>query len=118
MHRLTIAAITLATALSFIPATAGEGSVTVTASVPERSGTYQVKAVTVAYGDLDVTKADGAAALLDRIDRASRVVCGERAGSTMTEERTKIFDACRARATRYAVMTVDAPQLTQVAASH
>jgi len=117
MYRFTIAAVTLATALSFIPASAGEASVTVTASAPARSGEMQVKGVAVAYGDLDITKAEGAAALLDRIEHASRLVCGERAGYTMDGPRTKIFDTCRARTTHYAVMTVDAPQLTQLAAS-
>jgi len=118
MHRFTIAAVTLATALSFVPALASEASVTVTASAPTPSGSYHVLAVAVAYGDLDVTKADGAAALLDRIARASRLVCGERAGHTMDPALTKKFDACRARATRYAVMAVDTPQLTQIAAAH
>ena len=118
MNRFSLAAIAFVAALSFVPASAGDASVTVTGSAPARSGVYQLKAVNVVYSDLDVTKAEGAAALLDRIEHASRVVCGERAGFTMDSMRTKIFDTCRARATHYAAMTVDAPQLTQLAASH
>ena len=118
MNRFSIAAAALATALSFVPALANEASVTVTASAPTPSGVYRLLEVAVPYGDLDVTKTDGAAALLDRIERASRVVCGERAGYTMGDARTRLFNTCRARATHYAVDAVAMPQLTQVAAAH
>jgi len=117
MNRLSITAFAFVTALSFVPALANEAAVSVSASAPTASGDYRVLRMTVAYGDLDVTKADGAAALLDRIERASRVVCGERAGYTMSDARTRLFNTCRARATHYAVDAVAMPQLTQIAAA-
>jgi len=72
---------------------------------------------TVSYAGLDLGTAQGAAALLDRIDAAARVVCGEKAGRKMNETRTKLFDNCLARTTADAVKAVNVPQLTQVAAS-
>lgn len=115
MHR-TLSAAALAAVL-FVPAMAQPASITVSASAPTDSGLYQVKAVKVTLADVDLGTAQGAAALLDRIDAAARLVCGERAGHTMNESRAKIFATCRARAVRYAVQDVDAPQLTQLAAT-
>ena len=116
MYR-TLSAAALAAVL-FVPAMAQPASITVSASAPTVSGLYQVKAVNVAFADVDIGTAQGAAVLLDRIDAAARLVCGERAGRTMNEARTKIFATCRARAVRYAVQEVGAPQLAQLAAAH
>jgi UrcA family protein len=118
MNRFSIAAVTLAAALALVPAQAGTASVVVSASAPNSFGAYQVAASTVTFDDLDVSTSQGAAKLLVRIDAASRAVCGEQQGRTMDERRARIFDTCRARATRYAIKKVDAPQLTQIAVSH
>ena len=118
MHRFSIAAIALTAVLSFVPAVAGPASIVVSASAPTDSGINQMKAMTVAFGDLDVATSQGATTLFDRIDAASRVVCGERQGKTMGWSRAKVFASCRAQTTAAAVKAVGAPQLTQLAAAH
>ena len=115
MHRILSAA-ALAAILS-VPAMAQPASITVSAAAPTDSGVYQVKAVSVQVADVDLGTAQGAAALLDRIDTASRAVCGERAGRTMSDKRAKQFAACRLHTTASAVQAVNAPTLTQFAAA-
>jgi UrcA family protein len=115
MHRtLSVAALA---AVLFVPAMAQPASITVSASAPTGSGLYQQKAVSVQVADADLGTAQGAAALLDRINAASRVVCGERAGQTMNTARAKLFAACQARTVTAAVQAVNAPALTQLAAA-
>lgn len=107
----------LATALSFASAWAGPAAITVSASAPTDSGVFQVKAVNVTVADVDLGTAQGAAALFDRIDAASRVVCGERQGRTMNDKRAKLFATCRVQTVKQAVLAVNAPQLTEIAAT-
>lgn len=115
MKRFSFAAIAFTAAL-FVPAFAGEPAVTVSGLAPMNAGGYQVKAVNIAYGDLDITTSQGAAKLLDRIAMAARAVCGEHSGMLRNAERVKEFAACQARATATAVNAIGAPAL--VAATH
>lgn len=98
----------------FIPALAEGHSVLVSGMAPMHNGGYQLKTVKVTY-DLDPTTAHGAEALLERIAAAARLVCGERSSMIMNSERTKEFDACRARAAAQAVETVGVPDLAKIA---
>ena len=112
MNRLSIAAV-LTSALFFAPALAGN-SVTIAAMAPMSSGGYQPRSATVFYGDLDPATAQGSAALIDRIDAASRMVCGERTGPLMSGDRARAFADCRARATAEAVRAAGlAPQYAE-----
>jgi UrcA family protein len=108
------AAVTI-TALMFVPAMAQ--SVTVAASAAAPSGNYQARAATVSLAGVDLGSSQGAATALDRIDAAARVVCGERVGVPMSLARARVFAACRTRTTTNAVQTIDAPQLTMLAAA-
>lgn len=101
-----------------VPALAGGGAVVVTGMAPLGNGGYQYKTATVAFADLDIASAPGAAALLDRIAAASRVVCGERSGTPMNGERKRELALCAARATKQAVEAVNVPALSQIAAAH
>jgi UrcA family protein len=114
MKRFSIAAAVFTAAL-FVPALAGEASVVVQGLAPTSAGGYQIKTVKVAFADLDISTGQGAAALLDRIQTASRIVCGERNGTLMNAERVKEFAACQTHATKIAVRTIGAPSLVQVA---
>jgi UrcA family protein len=115
MKRFTLAM--LLTAALAAPALAGGPAVTVAGYAPMNAGGYQMRTVTIAYGDLDLSGAPGAAMLLDRIQNAARVVCGERAILPMSGERKREFAACQAHTVALAVQQVNAPTLTQVAAA-
>jgi UrcA family protein len=106
----------LAAAL-FVPALAEGHAVVVSGLAPMHNGGYQVKTVKVAYDDLDPSAAQGAAALLDRIAAAARMVCGERSGFLMSGDRAKEFTSCRARATADAVKAAGLPDLARIAAT-
>jgi UrcA family protein len=117
MYRtLSAIAAVVVTALLFVPAMAQPNTITIAASAPNEAGFYEVKAVRVSLAGIDLDSSQGAATLFDRIDVAARKVCGERPGYTMNPARANIFETCRARAVRFAVTDVDAPQLTQFAA--
>ena len=116
MKRLTITAAALVATLA-VPALAGGPAVTVSGYAPLNAGGYQMKTFVVAYGDLELSTPQGAAMLLDRIQNASRVVCGERAILPMSGERKREFAACQTRAIATAVQAVNAPALTQIAAN-
>ncbi len=105
-------AVALTSVLLYAPAVAGP-SITIAAMAPLSSGGYQPRTTIVSYDDLDPNTAQGAAALLDRIDAAARSVCGERSGSLANGERARAFAACRNRAVTDAVKAVG---LTQQAA--
>jgi UrcA family protein len=105
----------LAAAL-FIPALAEGQSVAVSGLAPMQNGGYQVKTVKVTYDDLDTATPGGAAALLDRITAAARVVCGERSG-LMANSARPAFDKCRARAAAKAVEAAGIPELAKIAAA-
>ncbi|MDR3526552.1 MAG: UrcA family protein, partial [Rhizomicrobium sp.] len=80
------------------------------------SGGYQPRSATVSYGDLDVTSAQGSAALVNRIDAASRAVCGERTGPMMAGDRARDFAACRSAAIADALRNVGLTAPTAYAA--
>ena len=101
MNRLSIT-VALTSALFFAPALAGT-TVTILGMAPLSSGGYQPRSATVSYSDLDITSAQGSAALLARLDAASRMVCGERSGSLANGERARVFAVCRSRAIADAV---------------
>jgi hypothetical protein len=100
----------------FVPALAEGHSVLVSGMAPMHNGGYQLKTVKVTY-DLDPATPQGAEALLNRINVAARLVCGERSGLSMTSERSKEFDACRARAAAQAVEAAGVPDLAKIAAT-
>ncbi len=114
MFRFASAAFGLTVAVALTAgAWAAPALVRVQAVAPLASGLYQMRATTVSFDDLDVTSAEGAAALYQRIEAASHVACGE----TMVrhiELETK-YAACRARAVAGAVSTVNAPRLNEIA---
>ncbi len=115
MHR-TLSAAALAAVL-FVPAMAQPAFLTVSATAPTGSGLYQKKAINVPFADVDLGTPQGAAALLDRIDAASRAVCGERADRPMDVVRARVFAACHKQTVAAAVEAVNAPVLTQFAAT-
>lgn len=117
MSRISYSISALAIAFSFVAAAASPTSVTVTGSVAYKTGYREVRAVAVSLEGADLATAAGARALLDRIDTAARTVCGEKAGVLPVSIAPSAFATCRTRAVHYAVQTVDAPQLTQLAAS-
>jgi UrcA family protein len=112
MKRILIAALAI---LSFVPAFAEGKFVTVSGYAPLGMGGYQAQAVKVAYGDLDTTSAAGAAALLDRINQAARLACGERMYRPANLEHNTAYAKCRSQAVAHAVESVGAPTLTQIA---
>lgn len=116
MKRFPVTAIFFAACLPFLPALAAETSVTVTGVAPVGNGGYQQKAARISYGDLDLSSHDGAAVLLQRIDRASRLVCGEGVGLMRTTESRKSFEQCRSTAAAAAIRSVNATAVTQLAA--
>ena len=70
--------------------------------------------VTVPYGDLDLTRPEGADALLKRIAQAASRACGGVPGSgvaIMAEARN--FRACTAKAVTRAVTQLDDPMVRQ-----
>lgn len=119
MSQFSSAAIGAAVAavITFFPAGAGTSSLTVSASAPNNSGTYQVKAVKLSLADADAATAEGAVTVLKRIKTAARMVCGEREGQTMTSQRAKVFETCLVKTVDQAVAEVNAPELTKLAAS-
>lgn len=115
MKRILIAAIA---ALSFAPALAQDNSVTVSGYAPLGMGGYQPMVVKVSYADLDLGSAQGATTLLDRLNQAARLACGERMYRSWSAEHKRVFDTCRAQAVADAVKTIGAPELSRVAATH
>jgi UrcA family protein len=115
MYRSLSAAAVALFALMSVPAVAQ--SITVTASEPSLMGFYEVKSVPVSLDGLDLNSAVGAATVLDRIDAAARLVCGERADRTINARLAKLVATCEARAVHYAVKELDAPALTQLASA-
>ncbi|MBS0359885.1 MAG: UrcA family protein [Proteobacteria bacterium] len=71
-------------------------------------------AVTVRYGDLNTTAPAGAAALLQRIDQATLVLCGGRPDVRAIAEFQR-FQACRAAARGRAVGELGQPMLAALA---
>lgn len=117
MYRtLSAAAAVVITAMMFVPPALAQ-TVTVSAAAAAPSGTYLTKAAKVSVVGLDLNTAQGAAVALDRIEAASRVVCGEQAGYRMPPSRASLFQDCRARTVRFAVQALDRPVLTQLAAA-
>lgn len=96
---------------------AASASIRVEGTAPLPSGMYQARSLSVSYDDLDVASADGAAALYQRLEAATHVVCGEKLARHMTDELEKKYAACRANAMSHAVAEVNLPKLTQVAAA-
>ncbi len=70
-------------------------------------------AVTVHYGDLDLSKASGAEVLIRRLDQAARQVCGADTyrGLVRREQR-----ACRTQAVTQAVAEVNQPMVSTMLA--
>ena len=68
----------------------------------------------VDYSDLDLTTAQGAQSLLERIEGASEVVCA-RVGASAAYDEQRHFNECRAAAISDAVRTVHSPLLTSLA---
>lgn len=115
MHRSSIAIVALIAALSFVPAAAETASVRVEGNAPNAHGAYQLLATTVQYGDIDIATSSGVAALLDRIEAASVSVCG--GGATVPAKFAGKITTCRKRAVAAAVYRIDAPLVTQAAAT-
>lgn len=117
MYRtLSAAAAVVITALMFVPPALAQ-TVTVSASAPAPSGMYMAKAARVSLAGLDLRSAQGAANALDRIDAASRAVCGERVGYPMNAARAKLFQDCVGFQTRETVAALNVPALTQYSAA-
>jgi UrcA family protein len=77
---------------------------------------YRAYSVKVSYGDLDLTTANDARVMLDRLDRAAFAVCGgnERFYAeykTRSGRVAKAFRDCREDALARAVATVDSQKL-------
>ena len=70
--------------------------------------------VVVPYGDLDLTRAEGADALLKRVFRAASRACGGVPSSGLTAMAdARNYRACTAKAATRAVAQVDAPMVRQ-----
>jgi UrcA family protein len=71
-------------------------------------------AARVTYADLDVSTADGARALLGRIDIAARAACGEKTHSPLLPREAGHHRVCVANAVDAAVKQIDSPMLAEV----
>jgi UrcA family protein len=116
MARITTAAALIAI-LCAAPAVAAPASVRVQGVAASATGSYQMFATSVAYDDQELSSAENAKALLARIETASRFICGERQGRTFTTLQERQFETCLTRAVAGAVGSVNAPELTKVAAA-
>jgi UrcA family protein len=117
MYRmLSAVAAVVITALMFVPPAMAQ-SVTVSAAAAAPSGMYMTKAARVSLAGIDVGSAQGAAYALDRIEAASRAVCGERVGYAMNAARAKLFQDCVGYQTRETVAALNVPALTHYAAA-
>ncbi len=113
MHRI-IPAVAMSALLLAASAVAAPGdSVVVQGAAPTPSGSYQVAAAKVAYGDLDVSTNEGAKSLLARIDAAAQSLCG----TPKAWQKADPYELCRKRAVTKAVRSVDSAELTKVAAT-
>jgi UrcA family protein len=103
-------------ALTAFAATAAGTSVDVSGMAPTLSGDAMQRRTVVQYGDLNAGDKQGAATLLDRINKAADAVC------TSDRTRNSLLVApkikkCRAQAVAQAVKDVDTPELTTAAAA-
>lgn len=74
--------------------------------------------VAVHYGDLDLNRASGAAALLRRIGRASLEACGASEFS-LTEYKAVVRDSdCYQSSMQQAIVSIDAPAVTRLYNRH
>lgn len=67
--------------------------------------------VVVDYSDLDVSRAAGASTLINRLEAASRKVCGKRP-LTVRYQQMEDYLRCRSDAVEGAVRRIDAPAVT------
>ena len=90
MKNLIVASLTLAAAFTLAPAVHAD----------------EIPTMTVKYGDLDLSRPEGAKALYGRLNHAAQSVCSSLAG-----ERNLVakHDACISKAVRDAVAHVDSP---------
>jgi UrcA family protein len=69
------------------------------------------RSIVVTYADLDIDRAEGAAALVNRIDHAARAICGP-APVAQDLYNHMTYRDCMSSSTRMAVRRVDAPRVT------
>jgi UrcA family protein len=67
--------------------------------------------ITVKFRDLDLTKAEGVAALYQRIERSARLVCTD-SSSPYDAGRVETLQRCYQAAIQDAVASINQPQLT------
>lgn len=103
MKRLMLAA-SLALALGVLPATAD----------PVETAQGPAEAVPVAFADLDLTRAEDAAALMSRLQVATARACSASAVPRPSPATLRAIDACRAEAMDAAVARINAPELTRL----
>lgn len=72
--------------------------------------------VVVKYADLNINTPSGAQALVERLDRASRVACGGLTLDRFDLVRIEQFNSCRSEAMTHAVASINNPMV--YAASH
>lgn len=78
-------------------------------------GSRLARVISISYDDRELATAEGAAALYQRIEAASRIVCGEQDVTRHDAETDKKLVTCRQRAIRYAISDLNAPRLEDVA---
>lgn len=76
----------------------------------------RTKSLTVSFADLDLSKPEGAATLLDRMRNAAKGVCSSLDGASIREQQRHA--ACIEFALSNAVTRVDQPTLTEYFAMH
>ena len=106
--------VTVVVAALVVTAGAGSGWSRTRVQTENRPNGVVLTRVTVPYGDLDLTRAEGADALLRRVAHAASRACGGAPGSgvnAMAEARN--YRACTAKAVARAVAQLDDPMVRQ-----
>jgi UrcA family protein len=89
-----------------------------TGFVSAHADSDSVPTMTVKYGDLDLTRVEGAAALYQRLEHAARTVCAplNPVGMLAGLDAERSYEACLNKAVSESVSKVNKPLLTNYAA--
>jgi UrcA family protein len=81
------------------------------AQVLHVSDTDTTREVTVKYGDLDLAHAQGAKVLIERVQEASKIACGE-TPSLANLQQSQSYKACVVHTADQAIASLDSPVVT------
>lgn len=117
MLRLSAAVFVVIAGLSLAPAVMAEpgpgGSVFVTGLRPDSRGNYTMVRTKVELGDLDLSKAENAAEILARLEKAADTVCTPHGFSD--QQLVVKVKKCQTQAVAAAVAELNMPEVTRLA---